>query len=118
MDSSGRGRGRFGNRRRGRRRGFGRSNGRGCVGSGRSSRDSGGMSDFNGIDISEPTRAFTDKEWTALGPGGGQAHIAQKCMMMNESGRGRDTVKGGRGCGIVAFETGAEQEHVDEAAGR
>ena len=97
---------------------MGRSNGRGRGGSGRSNRDSGGMSDFNGIDISDPTRAFTDKEWTTLGPGGRQAHVTQQRMMINGRGRGRNAGKGGRGRGIAAVETGTEQEHVDEAAGR
>ena len=60
-DSSGRGRGSFGNRGHGRGQGYGRSNGRCRRGSGRSNRDSGGMSNFNGIDISNPTCAFTDK---------------------------------------------------------
>ena len=41
------------------------------------------LSDFDGIDISNPTRAFTDKEWTTLGPGGGQAHVTQQHMMIN-----------------------------------
>ena len=78
-DSSGRGRGFFGNRGQG----FGRSNVRGRRGSGRSSRDSRAMSDVNGIDIFDPTRAFTNEEWTALGPGGGRAHITQQRMMIN-----------------------------------
>ena len=76
------------------------------------------MSDFNSIDISDPTCAFTDKEWTALGPGGGLAHIIQQRMMINRRGRGCNAGIRGRGCGIAAVETGAEQEHVDEAAGR
>ena len=72
-DSSGCGQGCFGNRGRGsgRGRGYGRSNGRVRGGIGWSNRDNRGMSDFNGIDISNPTRAFTDKEWTALSQGGG-----------------------------------------------
>ena len=60
-DSSGRGQGRFGNRRRRRGQGYGRSNGRGRGDSGRSNRDRGGMSYFNGIDISETNCAFTNK---------------------------------------------------------
>ena len=94
-DSIGRGQGCFGNRGRGRGQGYGWSNGRGRGGSGRSNRDSGGLYDFNGIDISDPTRAFTDNEWTALGPGGGQAHVAQKRMMINGHVCGCDTGKGG-----------------------
>ena len=74
-DISGRGRCHFGNRGRGRRRGYGKNNGRGRGYSGRSHRDSGGMSNFNGIDISDPNCAFTDKEWTALVPGIGRAHV-------------------------------------------
>ena len=76
------------------------------------------MSDFNGIDISDPTRAFTNKEWTALVPGGGRAHVTQQCMMINGPGRGCDAGKGGRGRGISAVETGTEQEYVDESSGR
>ena len=73
------------------------------------------MSDFNGIDISDPTRAFTDKEWTALGPGGGQDHITQLHMMINGRGHGRDAGKCVPGRGIAAVETWAEQVHVNEA---
>ena len=87
-DSSGRGRGFFGNRGRGRGRGYERSNGRGLGGSGRSNRDSVGISDFNGINISDRICPFTDKEWTALSPGGGRAHVTQKPMMINRRGRG------------------------------
>ena len=75
------------------------------------------MSDFNGIDISDRTHAFTEEEWTAPGPGGGRAHVTQQRMMVNVRGRGFDAGKGGRGCGIDAVETGTEQEYVDEAAG-
>ena len=75
------------------------------------------MSDFNGIDISNPTREFTDEEWTALGPGGGQAHVTQQRMMINVGGRGRDAGKSGRGRGIAAVETGTEQEYVEKADG-
>ena len=76
------------------------------------------MSDFNGIDIFDPTRAFTDEEWTVIGPGGGRSHITQKRMMINGRDRGRDIGKVGRGRGIAPVETGREQEHVDEASGR
>ena len=76
------------------------------------------MSDFNGIDISNPTRAFTDKEWIALGPGGGQSHVTQQSMLINGRGCVRDAGKGIRSRGIAAVETGTEQEHVNEAAGR
>ena len=105
-DSSGRGPDRFGNLGRGRGRGFGRSNGRGRGCSVWSSRDSGAMSDFNGIDISDPTCEFTNKEWTELGLGGGRSHITQQRMIMNGRGCGRDAGKGGRGRGIAAVETG------------
>ena len=94
-DSSGHGQGRFGNHGRGRGRGYGRSNGRVCRGSDRSNRDSGGMSDFNGIDISDPTRACTNEEWTPLGPGGGRTHFTQQHMIINGRGRGRDAGKVG-----------------------
>ena len=75
------------------------------------------MSGFNSIDISNPTRAFTDKEWTALGPVGGRAHVNQKRMMINGRGHGSDAGKGGRGRSIAAVETGTEQEYVEKAAG-
>ena len=117
-DSSGCGRGCFGNRGRGRRRVYGRSNVRGRRGSGRSNRDSRGMSDFNGIDISDPTHAFTNKEWTALSPGGGRSHVTQQHMMINGHGNGRDAGKGGQGRGIDAVKTGTKQDYVDESAGR
>ena len=94
-DSSGRGRGRFSNRGFGRRKGYENRNGRGRKGSGLSNRDSGGMSEFNGIDISAPTRAFTNKEWTAPSPGGGKAHVTQQLMMINGCGRGCDAGKFG-----------------------
>ena len=59
-DIIGRGWGRFNNLGHGHGQGYGRSNGRGRGGSGRSNIDSEGMSDFNSIDISDPTRAFTN----------------------------------------------------------
>ena len=77
-DSGGRGRGRFGSRGRGHGQLLGRSGGRCRGGSGWSSRGSGGMSDLKCIDISDPTRAFTNKDWTALGTGGGRAHVTQQ----------------------------------------
>ena len=117
-DSSGRSRGHFDNRRRGRGQVFGRISRRGRGGSGQSSRDSGGMSDFNDIDISDPTRTFNEEEWTAIDTGNGRAHITQQRMMINRRGRGCDAGKGGRGRDIDAVETGAEQEHVDEAANK
>ena len=83
-DSSGRGQGRFCNHGRGSGQGYGRSNGRGCGGSGRSNRDSGGMSDFNGIEIYDPNRAFTKEKWTALGPGGGRAHVTIELVRSEE----------------------------------
>ena len=76
------------------------------------------MSNFNGIDFSDLTRPFTNKEWTALGPGGGRAHVTQQRMMINGWGCGRDTGKVGRGRGIAVVETEMEQEYLDEAAGR
>ena len=39
-------------------------------------------------------------------------------MMINVRGCGCDAGKDGRGRGIAAVETGAEQEYVDEASGR
>ena len=72
------------------------------------------MTDFKGIDISNPTRMFTDEEWTALGPGSGRAHVTQKRIMINGRGHGCYAGRGGRGCGIAAVETVTEQEHVDE----
>ena len=90
---------------------------RGRVVSGQSNRDSGGKSDFNGIGISNPTRAFTDKEWNALDPCGGRSHVTYQRMMINRRGCGQDAGKGGRGRGIDAVETWTEQEYVDKAAG-
>ena len=75
------------------------------------------MSDFNGIDILNPTCTFIDEEWTAIGPDGGQSHVTQQRMMINGRGRGCNAGKGGRGRGIAAVEIGTEQEYVDEAAG-
>ena len=118
VDSGCCGRGRFGGHRRGCGQVFGRSVVRGHVGRGRGSGGSGGISDFNGIDISNPTCTFTDKEWTALDPGGGRAHVTQKHIIINGRGRGCDAGKGGRGHGIAAVETVTEQEHVDETTGR
>ena len=94
-DSSGRGRGRFGNHGRRRGKGYGGSNGKGRRGSGRSNIDIEGMSNFNGIDISDPTCAFINKEWTTLGPGGGQAYVTQQRMMINERGCGGNAGKSG-----------------------
>ena len=77
-ESSGSGLGHFGNCGYGSRRGYGRSYRRGRRGSVRNNIDDRGISDFNGINIFNPTRAFINKEWTALGSGVGQAHFTQQ----------------------------------------
>ena len=64
------------------------------------------MSDFNGIDIFDRTCAFTDEEWTTLGPGGGKSYVTQQRMMINGRGHGRDAGKVVQGRGIAAVETG------------
>ena len=117
-DSGGFGRGRFGSRGRGHGQLLGRSGGRCRGGSGWSSRGSEGMYSFNGVDISDPTHAFTNEEWTAIVPGGGRAHVTQQRMMINGCGRGRDAGKGGQVRGIDAVETVTEQEYVYETTGR
>ena len=76
------------------------------------------MSDFNGIDISNPTLVFTNKEWNALGPGGEQSRVTHQCMIIHRSGCGHNAGKIGQGCGIAAVETRTEQEYVDEADSR
>ena len=52
---------------------------------------------INGIDISNPTRNFTDQEWDALGPNGGRAIVQQMRDRVNGRGRGRGGRSGGRG---------------------
>ncbi len=33
---------------------------------------------FNGVDVTDVTRTFTDEEWTALGPNYGRAYVLQQ----------------------------------------
>ena len=66
----GRGRGRFD---RGRGRGGRNDGGR----AGRGGRGRGSVT-FNGIDVSDPMRSFTDDEWNALRPNGGLVWITQQ----------------------------------------
>ena len=104
-DSQGRGggRGRFGGRGgRGRGRG-GRFGGRG----GRGGQGGRGQTTINGVDVTDPTRAFTNDEWEALSYNGGRAYVAQARERMNRGstnshGRGGNE---GRGRGISAATT-------------
>ena len=116
-ESDGCGCGRFGVLGCGNGQVFGRSGGRGHRGSGQSSGGSGEMFNFNGIDISNSTRTFTNEEWTALGPGGGRAHVTQQHIMINRRGSGCNAGRGGQGRGIGEVETVTEQENMDEGRG-
>jgi hypothetical protein len=85
----GRGRGRFGSRDGGR-------SGRG--GRGDNSGGNRNCTVINGVDVTNPTRSFTDQEWQSLQYNGGRAYVMQARERMNSrgGGRGRD---GGRDAG-------------------
>lgn len=88
FEAGGRGRGRFGGRYGG--RGFG--GGRGGR-FGRGGGQNGGRAMINGIDVSDPTRVFSNEEWAALQSNGGLAYVLQARDRINGRFRGR----GGRG---------------------
>jgi len=97
----GRGRGRFGGRGRG---------GRGYGGRGGGGRDAGTM--INGVDVSDPTRAFDNNEWEALRHNGGRAYVNQARERINGGrgrGRGRDQGRGG-GRNIGAVERNNQEQ--------
>jgi hypothetical protein len=113
--SHGRGRGRTGGRG-GRGRGYGRG-GRNSGRGGRGGRGHG-QTIINGVDVSDPTRGFTDDEWEALSSHGGRAYVMQVRERMgrgnNSQGRGRND---GRGRGVSATMTQHSTEddsHVSE----
>ena len=84
----GRGRGR-GRGRGGRGRGYGRGGGRG---GGR------GPIEFNGVDLSDPTRRLTDDEMQRLGPVGQRFLMDQRRYVNGRNGgRGGGRGRGGRG---------------------
>ena len=53
--------------------------------------------DTNVINFSDPTRSFTDDEWTRLGLNGGRAYFTKQRLHINGRGRGADGQGGGRG---------------------
>ena len=85
------GRGRFGGRGRSGGRGGGRSGGRGGRGGDRFA------TMINGVDVLDPTRAFTDDEWSRLAYNGGQQYVYQARDRMNGRGRGGRGGRDGRG---------------------
>jgi len=112
---------------RGGGRGRGRGGGRGGRGGGRGGRQGRGGGGhgggrgtvINGIDVSNPTRSFTDVEWEALGYNGGRAYVAQARERMNGGGGGRDGGRGrggGGGRNISATDTGNADEGQEEDA--
>ena len=81
---------------RGRGRGSGRGGGRGGRGGGRG-RGNLGHCVLGGIDVSDPTREFTENEWSTLRQNG---HVRAVIDMRNRvNGRGRGRGRGGRGRG-------------------
>ena len=86
----GRGRGRYGGRYGGR---YNDRGGRGAGRDGRGGRGRLGPNRINGVDVSDPTRAFTAQEWEALARDGGRAYVWQARERIAGRGRGRD---GGR----------------------
>ena len=121
------GRGRFGGRGGGRGGRGGRFGGR----SGRGGRGNNNrQSIINGVDVSDPTRSFTDDEWNALSFNGGRAYVAQARERMSASrggqGGGQRSGDGGRGPGqrnagavhIQDDDTHQASEHSTNTGGR
>ena len=52
---------------------------------------------INGVDVSDPTRAFTDDEWNRLAFNGGHQYVYQARDRMNGRGRGGRGNRDGRG---------------------
>ncbi len=52
---------------------------------------------INGVDVSDPTRAFTDDEWNRLSYNGGQQYVYQASDRMAGRGRGGHGNRDGRG---------------------
>ena len=116
--SSGRG-GRSG-RARGGGRGRGRSGergGRGRSGRGRA-QGRGAATVINGIDVTDPTRPFTDTEWEALGYNGGRAYVKQARERISGRGRGRDAGRGGgqRNVGELSMDQTGHDPAAEETA--
>ena len=57
----------------------------------------GKQTEINGINVADPTRSFTDYEWTRLGPNGGRAYFTQQRLQINGRGHGADGRGGGLG---------------------
>jgi hypothetical protein len=118
---NGRGGGRDGGRGGGRYgggRGRGRDGGRGRGGRGR-----GTM--INGVDVSDPTRAFTAQEWQALAFNGGRKYVHEARERINNAHARNQGGRGGRGDGgrgggrhVGAAETQERHNEGEEAGGR
>ena len=87
----GQGRGHYSGRARGRGCGGGRYQGGGRLGY------QGKQTEINGINVDDPTRSFTDDEWTRLGPNGGRAYVTQQRLHITVRGRGSNGLVGVRG---------------------
>ena len=87
----GQGRGRYSGRARGRGRGGGFLQGGGRLGY------QGKQTEINGINVANPTRSFTDDEWTQLRPNGGRDYVTQQRLHINGRGCGANGRGGGRG---------------------
>ena len=108
----GRGRGKGGSR--------GRYGGRGDVRDGGRGRGGGNhRTVINGVDVSNPTRSFTEQEWDSLGYDGGRAYVVQARERMNNrgGGRGRDGGRGRYGQRAVGSAQSGEQQSETEQVG-
>jgi hypothetical protein len=65
---------------------------------------------INGVDVSDPTRAFTDDEWNRLSYNGGQQYVYQARDRMAGRGRGgRGNCDGGRGRSVGAVDSASNE---------
>ena len=101
----------YGRDGRGRGRGRARRGGRGGRDGGRNNRDGRGRGRgqgrvvINGIDVSDPTRSFTDEEWDALRPNGGLVYVHQQRERIHGRGPGQGRGRGQGGRNISSLET-------------
>jgi hypothetical protein len=97
----------------------GRGGGRGnCGHSGGCGNGNGSITKINGVDVSDPTRSFTNEEWEQLAWNGGHQYVTQAHERMNRLGRGCGG-EGGHSCGGShnAMLTGEEWDPVNVGLG-
>ena len=113
VSQAGRGRGRGGRGGRGHGRGRGRRRGGRGFGRGRGGGRYGDATNFNGVDVTDYTRSFTNEEMSRMGYEG-RNHVFAK---RSEGNQGRGRGRGGRGGGYE-YQGRGGYEYQGRASGR